>query len=314
MYSGFQDGQLHIPVLAETVTDILITDRSGTYIDCTLGGGGHTRELVKKLNTDSLIIGIDLDTTSVQYNRKFFEGKSPRVEVIHGNYKDIKRIASRICQGKINGILMDLGLASFQLANETRGFSYLQKGPLDMRYNRTEGKTAADVINKYSTQELKLIFYRYGEERKSGLIANEITARRKKKPIETTQELSRLITAVVGKKRDIKSLSRIFQAIRIEVNKELENIKACLEDSVDLLEKGGRIVVISYHSLEDRLVKDFFNLQARECICPPEIPICQCGKIKTLSLLTKRVIKPSDQEISINPRSRSARLRAAQKV
>lgn len=304
---------LHIPVLVEQTIQFLINRPTGIYVDCTLGTGGHFQAIAQHLDNDAYLIGIDADPSAVQYCEQNISISQPH-QFITANFVDIKRICYRAGFPKVDGILMDLGLSSFALDNPERGFTYSQAGPLDMRFSPDTAQTAMDFINTASLKELALVFKEYGEERYSYNIARRIITERDKNPIKTTGQLASIIREEVPKQFQIKTLSRIFQAIRIQVNQELDALRQGLSDAVSLLAPSGRIVVISYHSIEDRIVKQFFKKEASDCICPPDFPICQCNHHAQLKILTHRPIVPSKSEIERNSRARSARLRAAEKL
>lgn len=304
----------HTPVLQDAVLTYLIGDRSGIYVDCTLGGGGHSQAILQALAPAGRIIGIDCDEQAIQRARQRLAGNEARVMLRQGNFRQITPILQACQVAQVDGILADLGVSSHQIDRGDRGFSYLQDGPLDMRMAATTQLTAREVINSYAESELAGIFKKYGEERAARSIARAIVQQRQQQPITSTQQLARVIEARVPYGQRIKTLARIFQAVRMEVNRELENLQALLTQAIGLLRRGGRLVIVAYHSLEDRLVKDFFRQQSAPCQCPPELPVCLCGQKPLLRLLTPKVIRPSTAEIAANPRSRSARLRAAERI
>jgi 16S rRNA (cytosine1402-N4)-methyltransferase len=306
--------KFHTPVLIDQVLTYLINNPSGIYVDGTVGGGGHSFEILKKLAPKGRLIGIDLDEKALEFANerlKFFEKK---VILKQGNFSQIKNILSSLDISQVDGILLDLGVSSHQIDTGERGFSYLAAGPLDMRMSAETKTTAEEIINTFSEQDLERIFREFGEERKARYVARAIARERGNNQITTTQQLVKIIEPVIPFQYRIKSLARIFQAIRIAVNKELENLQLFLNQSLDLLKSGGRLVIIAYHSLEDRMVKEFFVSQVNPCKCPPELPVCVCGKQPTIRVLTKKIVQPTEQEISANPRSRSAKLRAAEKI
>lgn len=304
----------HTPVLQDAVLTYLIGDRSGIYVDCTLGGGGHSQAILQALAPAGRIIGIDCDEQAIQRARQRLAGNEARVTLRQGNFRQITPILQACQVAQVDGILADLGVSSHQIDRGDRGFSYLQDGPLDMRMAATTQLTAREVINSYAESELAGIFKKYGEERAARSIARAIVQQRQQQLITSTQQLARVIEARVPYGQRIKTLARIFQAVRMEVNRELENLQALLTQAIGLLRRGGRLVIVAYHSLEDRLVKDFFRQQSAPCQCPPELPVCLCGQKPLLRLLTPKVIRPSTAEIAANPRSRSARLRAAERI
>lgn len=296
----------HIPVLRNESIEQLVTKKDGIYIDGTLGGGGHSASVLEKLDGNGRLFGIDQDDEALAEARQKI-GSDARFEAVKGNFGFFDVLLPQEMKGKITGILLDLGVSSHQIDAGARGFSFQQDGPLDMRMGNLIGFTAERVINEYDLSELKRIFFEYGEERHSGPIAKKIILMR---PIKTTAELKKVITSVVSGKHENKTLARIFQAIRIEVNRELEMLRMVLEKSVDWLEVGGRLVVISYHSLEDRLVKHFLKAGNFSGVAPKDIFGNELGPF---SPITKKPIVASDEEMSRNPRSRSAHLRVAEK-
>ena len=307
-------GKFHTPVLIDQVLKYLINDPSGIYVDGTVGGGGHSFEILKKLAPTGRIIGIDLDDKAIERAKERLKLFEKRVVLKQGNFTQIKNILSSLKINQVDGILLDLGVSSHQIDTGGRGFSYLTQGPLDMRMSSETKITAEEIINTNSEQDLERIFREFGEERKARYVARSIVKEREKSQITTTQQLVKIIESVFPFQHRIKSLARVFQAIRIAVNKELENLPIFLNQSLDLLKSGGRLVVIAYHSLEDRMVKEFFARQADPCECPPELPVCVCDKQPTVRVLTKKVVQPTELEIEANPRSRSAKLRAAEKI
>ena len=306
--------KFHTPVQIDQVLEYLISDPSGIYVDGTIGGGGHSIEILKRLTPTGRIIGIDLDKKAFEYAKDRLKSFEKRVILKKGNFTEIGDILSSLKINQVDGILLDLGVSSHQIDTGERGFSYLAQGPLDMRMSAETKTTAEEIINTFSEQDLERIFREFGEERKARYVARAIVRERGKSQITTTQQLVKIIEPVFPFQYRIKSLARIFQAIRIAVNKELENLQFFLNKSLGLLNSGGRLVIISYHSLEDRMVKEFFVRQVNPCECPPGLPVCVCGKQPTIRLLTKKIVQATEQEIQSNPRSRSAKLRAAEKI
>lgn len=297
----------HIPVLLQPTVEFLITDRSGIYIDATIGGGGHSEKILDELDDNAVLIGIDQDPEALQAVKDKL-GEDPRLETISGNFGYLSTIIPPKYHGKISGILFDLGVSTHQIKEAERGFSFQKEGPLDMRMSDMSGVSAYEVVNIYDYEKLRDIIYHYGEERLSRQIASEIIENR---PIETTSELRESIENVIYGRHTIKTVARVFQAIRIEVNRELDVLKQGLQDSLDILKSGGRIVAISYHSLEDRIVKNFFRSGNFE----GEIEKDFFGNpVKPITVITKQIITPSDEEIKKNPAARSAKLRVAEKV
>lgn len=302
----------HTPVLLKKALELLNpTNSEGFWVDATCGGGGYSKAILEKIAPYGKLICIDQDPDAIkecEKNLKDFEGYTI---FINENFRDIKKILFSMNITLIKGIVFDLGISSYQIDNPQKGFSYLNSGPLDMRMNPKIKLTAEEIINTFEYNCLIKIFSKYGEERFSKTIANAIV---KNRPIKTTGKLADIIKRVVPKKEQIKSLSRVFQAIRIYVNSELDNLKIALTNSIDLLEQGGRIVVISYHSLEDKIVKNVFKQAASDCVCEKNTPICICNHKKTVKIITKKPITPTNDEIKLNPRARSAKLRAAEKI
>lgn len=300
----------HIPVMLDEVMKFLITRDDGIYVDGTIGGGGHAEEILKR--TKAKVIGFDIDPKAIEFASERLKIFKDRVVILNKNYADIKDSLRELGIEKITGFLLDLGVSSFQL-DYGGGFSFRYEDKLDMRMDRSSDLTAEYILNNYSEREIADIIFKFGEEPKARAIAKEIVRYRKKKKIETTSELVKIIDKVASKKYRLKVLARVFQALRIAVNKELDNLKIALESVIDVLERGGRIVVISYHSLEDRIVKTFFKENEKKCVCSSGASECICGKVQVIKILTKKPIVPSENEISLNPRARSAKLRAGEK-
>jgi len=303
----------HISVMLNESLDLLITDQSGVYFDATLGFGGHTTEILKRLTNSGRIVAADVDTDAFRYSQKKFL-KEDRVSIYNYNYSFIDVIAKIESLKYFEGVLADLGVSSFQLDNPESGFTFRAEAPLDLRMDKTKEISAADVINSYDEEDLADIFFNYGEEKNSRKIARSIVQKRLIKKIETTRDISEIISELVPENFLRKTLTRIFQALRICVNDELENLKLFLENSVKVLKKGGRIVVISYHSLEDRIVKDFFKSNTVVNLSPKEDPLGLIKKEASLKLINKKPIVPSETEIRNNYRARSAKLRAAERL
>lgn len=302
----------HIPVLVEEAIQALAVQPGGRYIDCTLGGGGHAAAILEHSSPGGQLLGIDADPEAIQLARARLEGWSDSTLLINENFVNLEAICYRYDFSPVHGILFDLGLSSLQLDSGDRGFSFQQEAPLDMRFSPHQTLTAADIVNTYAETELARLIRRYGEEGYSRQIARRIVLER---PIKTTLQLARLIERVYGGRRGhIHPATRTFQALRIAVNQELDNLESVLRQAVSLLGSGGRLIVISYHSLEDRIVKQFMQREAKDCVCPPGIPTCVCGHTASLRLINKRVIIPSPIEVQTNPRSRSARLRVAERL
>lgn len=308
---------MHIPVLLNEVMDFVGAQQGRTFIDGTVGEGGYLLEILK-INKKARILGIDLDQTFLGNLKLKLEadGTSNRVTLVNGNFADIKTIAYKQGFEKVSGIILDLGFSSAQIDDPQRGFSFQSEGPLDMRYSLENPLTAAEVVNTYKKEKLEQIIKEYGEEKFYRRIASKIVDTRVNQPVITTKQLvSAVIKAIpndLWKKNDV--IRRVFQAIRIEVNQELDNLKKALPEIVDLLETQGRMVVISFHSLEDRIVKNFLRKAAYGCVCPPEFPVCVCGKSLSVKILTRKPVTAAEEELVRNPRSKSAKLRAAEKV
>jgi 16S rRNA (cytosine1402-N4)-methyltransferase len=301
----------HIPVLATEVLETLAVQPGGRYIDCTLGGGGHAAQILQQSSPGGQLLGIDADPAAIETAREKLKVYGNSVLLVNDNFANLRDICLKYDFFPVHGILFDLGLSSMQLESE-RGFSFQHDDPLDMRFGPGQKFTAAEIINRYPEAEIADILYKYGEESFSRQIARRIVAAR---PVKTTLELARIIEqAVGGRKGRIHPATRSFQALRIVVNDELVSLESALNQALNLLGFGGRMVVISYHSLEDRIVKQFMQKESRDCICPPEIPVCTCGHKANLRILTRKIVTPSSAEVAENPRSRSARLRGAERV
>jgi 16S rRNA (cytosine1402-N4)-methyltransferase len=301
----------HIPVLYQEVLAGLRIKPGGHYIDATVGGGGHARGILIASAPDGKLLGIDADHTAVALAHEQLAEFGKRVILVQGNFAKLEEIALGHGFCPVDGILLDLGLSSMQLEAAGRGFSFQLDGPLDMRFAPNQTTTAADLVNTLSAEELAGILSRYGEEPQARRIARAIVAER---PIHTTGELAALVERTVGHRRRIHPATRTFQALRIAVNDELECLAEALPQALRLLAPEGRLVITSFHSLEDRLVKRFFRNEARDCLCPPEAPICTCGHRAALGIVTKKPIRPSADEVTANPRSRSAKLRIAYRL
>lgn len=311
MGSDVKNNVWHNPVMVEEVKTSLIIDPDGVYIDGTLGGGGHAAAILKSLSEKALYVGIDRDATAIEHCKKRFSDSTTPVRLFQGKFPMMPEIADRFGIKNVSGVLLDLGVSSTQINVPERGFSFGSDGPLDMRMDQSEGAPAYELINRLNEKDLANLIYAYGEERHSRKIATGI---KNASPIMTTGKLRSVIEKVIMGNMKTKSLARVFQALRIAVNDELTNLIDGLNSSLKVLKKGGRLVVLSYHSLEDRIVKQFMKEESSDCICPPEIPQCVCGHTRQLKILTKHVMKPTDEEIRINPRSRSAKMRVAERL
>lgn len=306
----------HVSILLKESVEFLITDKNGIYVDCTMGGAGHSRGFASQLEAGGLLLGIDQDADAIAAASERLLGKfTCQTAVAQSNFKDFANVLDAKGIDQIDGIFFDLGVSSYQLDTPERGFSYMHDGPLDMRMNKNAKLDAEYVVNHYKEEELADIIYRYGEERWSKRIAQFIVAARKEKPITTTYELVNIIKRAIPKGARIDGphpAKRTFQAIRIEVNNELGILEDTICTAVERLKSGGRIGVITFHSLEDRIVKQVFARLAKGCTCPPQLPVCVCGKKPLLKKVGN--IVPSKAEVEENPRSRSARLRYAIKI
>ncbi len=307
----------HIPIMVGEVMSALEPERGGVYVDCTAGGGGHSCEIASRLPDGSRLICLDRDDEALEACRKCLAKFGDKVTIIKSNFLNIDSALDMAGAERIDGVMWDLGVSSHQLDDGERGFSYSKEAPLDMRMDREQEKSAYDVVNTYTVNELTRIIRDYGEERFARGIAMAIESRRQVKPIETTSELGKIITgaipATVRKKENQNPARRTFQALRIEVNGELDAIEPSITAVVNRMNPGGRLAAITFHSLEDRVVKETFRTLSKGCTCPPEFPVCVCGKKPKINLLSRKPIIPGDAEIAANPRSRSAKLRTAEK-
>ncbi len=306
----------HQSVLLREAVDGLRVRPDGIYVDGTIGGGGHSLEICRRLSPEGKLIGFDQDGDAVQAARARLEEFGDRVTILRSNYSEMSPVLSSMGVAKVDGILLDLGVSSFQLDNPERGFSYHTDAPLDMRMDRRGSRTAADLVNTESEAEICRIIRDYGEDRFAGSIARAIVRFREKKKIEGTKELSEIVSgAVPARFRAMQGhpARRTFQALRIALNRELDVLEDSLEDMAELLRDGGRLCVISFHSLEDRIVKTKFRMLESPCTCPPDFPFCVCGKKPKGFVVTKKPILPSEKELEENRRSHSARLRIFQK-
>ncbi len=304
---------IHIPVLLEETLTYLINKPNGVYVDCTLGTGGHFSELSKRLDHDAVLIGFDADPTAIKHCEENLRISQKKI-LVNSNFKNLRKYCFRNGYPKVNGILMDLGMSSFALDNPNRGFSFSKDGNLDMRFSPEIIETAEHFINNAKVRDMIHVFRKYGQEKKSGYIARKIIAEREKYRIKTTAQLAKIIKECVPPPYQIKSLSRIFQAIRIFINHEYDVLENALNQARDTLLPGGRLVVISYHSGEDTITKKFINYEVKGCLCPPEFPICQCSHKASFKKITKKIVVANDQEIALNSRARSAKLRAVERL
>ena len=312
----------HVPVFVERVLEILRPEAGKRYLDGTLGGGGHSEQLLERSSPDGQVLGLDWDEDAIQAAQHSLKRFEDRLVIRWAKFTAAREILGEIGWEKVNGILLDLGLSSHQIESPERGFSFKAKARLDMRMDRRQSLDAYRVVNTFPMTELERIFREYGEEPLARRIALAIDAARRRRAIETTWELAEIVTSVArkGKSRSaqgryrIHPATRTFQALRIAVNQELENLATFLENAYEMLLSNGRIVVISFHSLEDRLVKKAFQKWSRSCLCPPRLPLCRCGWSQKAKVLTPKPLLPTREEIRTNPRARSAKLRAVEGV
>ncbi|MCR1949711.1 MULTISPECIES: 16S rRNA (cytosine(1402)-N(4))-methyltransferase RsmH [unclassified Clostridium] len=306
----------HVSVLLNECIEGLNIKEDGIYVDGTLGGGGHSLEILKKLSENGTLIGVDQDKDALKAAGERLQNYK-NVKFVHSNFYNIDSILNNLEIEKIDGMLMDLGVSSYQLDEGDRGFSYMQDAPLDMRMNRENSLSAYEVVNEYAEEEIYRIIRDYGEEKFAKRIARFIVENRENKPIETTLELVEIIKAAIpakARREGPHPAKRTFQAIRIEVNSELSILNKAIEDGVNRLNKGGRMAIITFHSLEDRIVKLKFKELATSCTCPKEFPICVCGGKAKVKLISRKAIEPTKEEVEENPRSRSAKLRVIERI
>jgi 16S rRNA (cytosine1402-N4)-methyltransferase len=308
----------HLPVMANEVVEILAPQPGSRHIDATVGGGGHTERILEASSPDGRVLGLDADPTAIERARIRLARFGERVVLRQANFRDLGRVAPEAGFGTVEGCLFDLGLSSDQLADRSRGFGIRTGGPLDLRFDPSRGPTAAELLAGLGERELRTLFRRYGEEPFADRIARAIVEARTEAPIRRAEDLAAVVEAAVPApvrgRRPIHPATRVFQALRIAVNDELEALREGLAAALDLLRPGGRLVVLSYHSLEDRIVKRFIAAERRGCTCPPEAPVCVCGRRPRLRPLTRRPLRPTSTEVITNPRARSARLRAAERL
>ena len=305
----------HEPVMVKEVIESLLVSKTGIYVDCTVGGAGHSYAILKE--TDAFLVGIDCDDQALQYAEKRLAEFGSRKVLIRANFADLGKILKDLNIEKVDGVLLDLGVSSHQLDTEQRGFSFNQQALLDMRMDRSLKISAYDIVNSFAQDELEKIIRLYGEEKMAARIARAISKKRQQSPIETTTELASIIASCMPAKlkwQKIHPATRTFQAIRIAVNNELDNIRPAIDAAAEALKPGGRLCVISFHSLEDRIVKNEIRFLGGVCICPKDVPFCVCQKEAKLKNLTPKVIVPSAEEIEANPRARSSKLRVAGRI
>ncbi|MFN0087602.1 MAG: 16S rRNA (cytosine(1402)-N(4))-methyltransferase RsmH [Blastocatellia bacterium] len=307
--------ELHQPVMPEETIALLDAARGGWFVDATLGMGGHTARILEA-SPEARVLGLDRDAEAIDLAGRRLAGAGERIRLIHADYRGIKQAVREQNIESVAGILADLGVSSFQFDTPERGFSFRTDSPLDMRMDRSQGETAADLVNELPEERLADIIFEFGEERASRRIARRIVAERGASPIRTTAQLADLVIKAVHQRGHWRThpATRTFQALRIAVNRELEGLDGFVADAVDLLESGGRLVIISFHSLEDRIIKQALRYQSGQCKCPPDRPECVCGTARRVEIMTRKAIQPSGEEIASNPRARSAKLRACRKI
>lgn len=308
--------KFHESILKKEVFQYLIVKEAGLIVDGTIGDGGHTEFILQNTGPGIQVIGIDRDTSALQRAKRRLAPFGDRVKFAHGNYSDIQNLLKKFNVDKVDGLLLDLGISSPQVDIAERGFSFMRNGPLDMRMDTTQEVTAAILLETLSDRELESIIKDFGEERYYRKIVRAVRKAQAISPLTTTHQLSEILSGTLFSKRPAKihPATRTFQALRIAVNSELMHLKTALQNSLGVLSAGARLVTIAFHSLEDRIVKNFFRYEEKSCVCPPRIPICACGKKSTLKIITKRALVPGKEEIAINPRSSSAKMRVAENI
>lgn len=301
----------HRPVLLNETLTYLITKKDGVYFDGTLGGGGYSKAILENIDQGGKVIATDLDENAIIFCTEKFKNED-RIKIVSDSYRNVKSIIQTLGVNKLSGAVLDLGVSSFQLDSVASGFSYRLDSDFDLRFNKNVGQSASDVVNSFQQKEIEGIIKNFGEEKYYKKITAEIIEERKTNPIQSTSQMVEIVSKKVSPNKLNETLSRVFQAFRIFVNSELENLKLFLTDVIDVIETRGRIAIVSYHSLEDRIVKDFFNYESLSCVCPREFPVCCCDKKVRIKKLHRKIILPSSEEISNNPRARSAKLRVAE--
>lgn len=308
----------HISVMPNEVLQYLSPKPGETFVDCTLGGGGHTRSILDRILPGGLLVATDQDLDAIENAEKILAPYGDAVKVVHANYETVPEVLADLGIAGVDGILLDLGLSFHQIEGSGRGFSFRKNEPLDMRMNPLADTNAADIVNGWDEKELVRIFFTYGEERFSRRIAGRIVAERESARIETADRLAEIVKAAVpakaAAKQKIHPATRVFQALRIAVNRELEVLHSFMEQAADLLNPGGRLCVLSFHSLEDRIVKRRIRELSKGCTCPPDFPMCACGRKPQVKPLSRKVVRPTEAEIAVNPMARSTRLRAFEKL
>jgi len=307
----------HVSVLLDETIESLNIKPNGIYVDGTLGGGGHSYEICKRLGAGGRLIGIDQDKDAIMAATNRLSEFKDKITIVHSNYQDVDSVLKGLSVSGVDGIVLDLGVSSYQLDNVERGFTYREDTPLDMRMDQSSSVTAKDIINEYSEMELFRVIRDYGEDNFAKNIAKHIVAARQIKPIETTGELNEIIKAAIPAKMRQGTghpSKKTFQAIRIELNHELEVLKNSLDKMIELLNPGGRLSIITFHSLEDRIVKNIYRRNMNPCICPPNFPVCTCGKKSMGKIITRKPIVPSEQELTSNKRAKSSKLRVFERI
>jgi 16S rRNA (cytosine1402-N4)-methyltransferase len=305
----------HTAVLVREVIGLLAPRDGGIYFDLTIGGGSHAEAILQASAPTGRLIGLDRDAEALAVAAERLQAFGARVELLRGNHGDLEEVIARVGNPHADGILIDCGVSSHQLEKAERGFSFLREAPLDMRMDRRQTLTAAELVNRADPKELARIFCEWGEERHASAIAAAIAKERRRGPLRDTRQLAQLVEKVAPRRGSrIHPATRVFQALRIAVNDELGSLQRALEASVARLKPGGRLAVIAYHSLEDRIVKHFFRQMSSDCVCPPRWPACVCGRRRQLRIVTRKPVTPSQSEIRMNPRARSAKLRVAEKL
>lgn len=307
----------HVSVLLEETIDSLNIKPDGIYVDGTLGGGGHSLEICKRLGPNGRLIGIDQDMDAIKAATERLKDYNDKVTIVHSNYQDIDSVLRDLSISGVDGIVLDLGVSSYQLDNVERGFTYREDTPLDMRMDQSQPMTAKDIVNEYSEQELYHVIRDYGEDSFAKNIAKHIVRARQDKPIETTGELNEIIRAAIPAKvrqGGGHPSKKTFQALRIELNKELDVLEQSIDKMIELLKPEGRLSIITFHSLEDRIVKNIFRKNMNPCICPPEFPVCTCGRASMGKVITRKPIIPDEEEIEFNKRAKSSKLRVFERI
>lgn len=304
----------HIPVLYEETLDNLVLDENGVYVDCTLGGGGHSEGILNRLSPNGRLVCIDQDENAIKFAGERLKDHKGKFQMFKDNFRNLETVIYMAGYDKVDGILMDIGVSSKQLDDGERGFSYNVDARLDMRMDQSSPLSAYEVVNEYEEEELARIIYEYGEERRARRIARVIVETREEKPIETTDQLVGVIKKVIKEKTKKHPAKKVFQAIRIEVNRELEVLEEAIDAAIKCLKPGGRLAIITFHSLEDRLVKNKFRDLAVDCVCPPEIPICVCNTVPKVKVITRKPIAPKKDELVDNKRAHSSKLRVCERL